>query len=121
MPICRATCLDTADFDSFRLRAASLKLFSSTTLAKIARSARLSIIGNNHIPNVRLFQIINAPTSDHEPITPGLPRTAKEATMTKVLVLYHSMYGHVEKMAEAVAAGAREVGDRKSTRLNSSH
>ncbi|MFC3677906.1 NAD(P)H:quinone oxidoreductase [Ferrovibrio xuzhouensis] len=30
--------------------------------------------------------------------------------MTKVLVLYHSMYGHVEKMAEAVAAGAREVG-----------
>src|SRR3546814_19597314 len=32
------------------------------------------------------------------------------ATMTKVLVLYHSMYGHVEKMAEAVAAGAREVG-----------
>jgi NAD(P)H dehydrogenase (quinone) len=29
--------------------------------------------------------------------------------MTKVLVLYHSMYGHVEKMAEAVAAGAREV------------
>jgi NAD(P)H dehydrogenase (quinone) len=30
--------------------------------------------------------------------------------MTKVLVLYHSMYGHIEKMAEAVAAGAREVG-----------
>lgn len=29
--------------------------------------------------------------------------------MTKVLVLYHSMYGHVEKMAEAIAAGAREV------------
>ena len=29
--------------------------------------------------------------------------------MTKVLVLYHSMYGHVEKMAEAVAAGAREI------------
>ena len=29
--------------------------------------------------------------------------------MTKVLVLYHSTYGHVEAMAEAVAAGAREV------------
>lgn len=29
--------------------------------------------------------------------------------MTKVLVLYYSMYGHTEKMAEAVAAGAREV------------
>ena len=29
--------------------------------------------------------------------------------MTKVLVLYHSTYGHIEAMAEAVAAGAREV------------
>ena len=29
--------------------------------------------------------------------------------MTKVLVLYHSTYGHVEALAEAVAAGAREV------------
>ena len=29
--------------------------------------------------------------------------------MTKVLVLYHSTYGHVEKMAEAVAEGARSV------------
>ena len=29
--------------------------------------------------------------------------------MTKVLVLYYSMYGHVETMANAVAAGAREV------------
>lgn len=29
--------------------------------------------------------------------------------MTKVLVLYHSTYGHLEMMAEAVAAGAREV------------
>src|SRR3546814_3604238 len=35
--------------------------------------------------------------------------------MTKVLVLYHSMYGHVEKMAEAVAAGAREVGGTQVT------
>ncbi|GJD29891.1 NAD(P)H dehydrogenase (quinone) [Methylobacterium adhaesivum] len=30
--------------------------------------------------------------------------------MTKVLVLYYSSWGHVEKMAEAVAEGAREVG-----------
>src|SRR3954466_10263683 len=29
--------------------------------------------------------------------------------MTKVLVLYYSMYGHIEKMAYAVADGAREV------------
>jgi len=30
--------------------------------------------------------------------------------MTKVLVLYHSAYGHIERMAEAVAEGAREAG-----------
>jgi len=30
--------------------------------------------------------------------------------MAKVLVLYYSSYGHTEKMAEAVAAGAREAG-----------
>jgi NAD(P)H dehydrogenase (quinone) len=30
--------------------------------------------------------------------------------MAKVLVLYYSTYGHVEQMAEAVAAGAREAG-----------
>lgn len=29
--------------------------------------------------------------------------------MTKVLVLYYSMYGHIETMAEAVANGARSV------------
>lgn len=29
--------------------------------------------------------------------------------MTKVLVLYHSTYGHVEKMAEAIAEGVRSV------------
>lgn len=31
-------------------------------------------------------------------------------TMTKVLVLYYSSYGHIEKMAEAVAEGARSAG-----------
>ncbi len=30
--------------------------------------------------------------------------------MTKVLVLYYSAYGHIEKMAEAVAEGARAAG-----------
>jgi NAD(P)H dehydrogenase (quinone) len=30
--------------------------------------------------------------------------------MPKVLVLYYSSYGHIEQMAEAVAAGARETG-----------
>ena len=30
--------------------------------------------------------------------------------MSKVLVLYYSSYGHIEKMAEAIAAGAREAG-----------
>ena len=30
--------------------------------------------------------------------------------MPKVLVLYHSAYGHIEKMAEAVAEGARAAG-----------
>ena len=29
--------------------------------------------------------------------------------MAKLLVLYHSAYGHIETMAEAIAAGAREV------------
>lgn len=30
--------------------------------------------------------------------------------MTKVLVLYYSSYGHIEKMADAVAEGARAAG-----------
>lgn len=29
--------------------------------------------------------------------------------MAKVLILYHSTYGHIEKMAQAVAEGVREV------------
>src|ERR1700726_1054480 len=37
---------------------------------------------------------------------------SKESTMsTKVHVIFYSMYGHVLRMAEAVAAGAREVGE----------
>ncbi len=33
--------------------------------------------------------------------------------MAKVLVLYHSFYGHIEAMAQAVAEGAREVAGAK--------
>jgi NAD(P)H dehydrogenase (quinone) len=29
--------------------------------------------------------------------------------MSKILVLYYSVYGHIEKMAAAVAEGARAV------------
>jgi NAD(P)H dehydrogenase (quinone) len=33
-----------------------------------------------------------------------------EGPMSKVLVLYYSSYGHVEKLAHEIAAGAREAG-----------
>src|SRR5690625_953407 len=33
----------------------------------------------------------------------------KEEIMAKVLVLYHSMYGHIETMAQAVAEGVKQV------------
>src|SRR5690606_2056590 len=33
----------------------------------------------------------------------------RRGTMAKVLVLYYSMYGHIETMANAVAEGARSV------------
>jgi NAD(P)H dehydrogenase (quinone) len=36
--------------------------------------------------------------------------------MTKVLVLYYSMYGHMERMAEAVAEGARATGAEVSVK-----
>src|SRR6202140_3880812 len=36
--------------------------------------------------------------------------TPRRPTMTKVLVLYYSAYGHIETMANAVAQGAREAG-----------
>ena len=35
--------------------------------------------------------------------------------MAKVLVLYHSFYGHIEAMASAVAEGAREVAGAQVT------
>ncbi len=35
--------------------------------------------------------------------------------MAKVLVLYYSMYGHIETMATAVAEGARSVADTEVT------
>lgn len=30
--------------------------------------------------------------------------------MSKILILYHSAYGHIERMAQAIAEGAREAG-----------
>ncbi len=30
--------------------------------------------------------------------------------MSKLLVLYHSSYGHIEEMAQAIAQGARAAG-----------
>jgi NAD(P)H dehydrogenase (quinone) len=39
-----------------------------------------------------------------------LSKTEGSATMTKVLVLYYSSYGHIETMATAVAEGARAAG-----------
>jgi len=35
--------------------------------------------------------------------------SSEEPKMKKILVLYYSMYGHIEQMAEAVAQGARSV------------
>lgn len=35
--------------------------------------------------------------------------------MKKILVLYYSMYGHIARMAEVVAEGARSVGDVEVT------
>ena len=32
--------------------------------------------------------------------------------MTSVLILYHSMYGHIERMAQAQAAGAGEIASK---------
>ncbi len=36
--------------------------------------------------------------------------------MSRVLVLYYSSYGHIEKMAEAVAQGARDAGAEVSVK-----
>jgi NAD(P)H dehydrogenase (quinone) len=47
----------------------------------------------------------------HDEFKPLIPtQTSTETTMTKVLVLYYSAYGHIETMANAVAEGAREGG-----------
>lgn len=34
---------------------------------------------------------------------------------TRIQVVFYSMYGHIYKMAEAVAAGARDAGDTEVT------
>src|SRR5574337_819109 len=35
--------------------------------------------------------------------------------MTRILILYYSMYGHVETLAKAIAEGARSVEDVEAT------
>src|SRR5712675_3449539 len=37
-------------------------------------------------------------------------KTSRRRSMSKVLVLYYSSYGHIEAMANAVAEGARQAG-----------
>ncbi len=34
--------------------------------------------------------------------------------MTKILVLYYSMYGHIETLARAVAEGAQQTADTRA-------
>jgi len=38
--------------------------------------------------------------------------------MAKILVLYYSMYDHIETMANAVAEGAHSMADRKPRSLH---
>ena len=38
--------------------------------------------------------------------------------MMKILIVYYSMYGHVHKMAEAVAEGAREIDGAEAVLLH---
>jgi NAD(P)H dehydrogenase (quinone) len=47
---------------------------------------------------------------------PGRQRISKGiATMSKILVLYYSSYGHLAKMADAVAEGARSTGAKSTS------
>jgi len=45
----------------------------------------------------------DAPQAVRQQTQPGVER------MAKLLVLYHSMYGHIETMAQEVAAGAQQI------------
>jgi NAD(P)H dehydrogenase (quinone) len=57
------------------------------------------------------FLLVNR--HDHQLAAHQSPRG--DASMTKILLLYYSAYGHVEKMAEAVAEGALAVTDTQVT------
>jgi NAD(P)H dehydrogenase (quinone) len=57
-----------------------------------------------------LFQASGAIRSVGRSRAPSFPIRLGDSRMAKVLVLYHSAYGHVEEMAKAVADGAREAG-----------
>jgi NAD(P)H dehydrogenase (quinone) len=56
-----------------------------------------------------------AARSRRRPISPWEQSSGEFLPMTKVLVVYYSMYGHIETMAKAVAEGAREVADVEVT------
>jgi NAD(P)H dehydrogenase (quinone) len=49
-------------------------------------------------------------TACHGPQQAGFAPIAEEVAMAKVLVLYYSSYGHIERMAAAEAEGARGAG-----------
>src|SRR3954469_6870126 len=50
------------------------------------------------------------PWKYHAGSIPLRPLPSPEILMAKVLVLYYSSYGHIERMAQEVAAGARDAG-----------
>src|SRR3954469_4876578 len=51
------------------------------------------------------------PLIKHTPLFPSTPqRDCKGTTMTKVLVLYYSSYGHIEAMAYEIARGVQDAG-----------
>src|SRR5690606_38019679 len=61
------------------------------------------------LPDQGSIQLNDAPEAQLQWVESLSTITTEEAIMTKLLVLYHSMYGHIETMANAVAEGARQV------------
>src|SRR6202045_1597909 len=63
-----------------------------------------------HVLRARKQDVDARHRAGHDEISIFKPKISRRPTMTKVLVLYYSAYGHIEKMANAVAEGAREAG-----------
>lgn len=57
-----------------------------------------------------LFEFIKRILSGSPSAAPSTLPAKEEKKMAKVLVLYHSTYGHIEAMAYAVAEGAKSAG-----------